>query len=524
LIHFYKRKKSFEVKMINYFIGIIAAIGIGIAPILAFYPFWSVRKQRERDKDIVLRQTGPTDVDKWWRTFQEPGTELRKSEEERLRTPHNLLQHKVATRADLPFNFLGCEISLCSAERRDPFPHEHFYLMLKETTSEESSKEWKLEFDINLEHDIGEVILSQYFGKQKHKKKHSEEVTDEILDRIVSVLFATNFSYCLRNSENFANFIYFGRWQSSQLTQNKYMRKIFDQVLTLENKAKLAILPSDISEKIPVQQEIIFPELTGMLQFTGLSNLKGHQLSKNAYNIIVVGPTGAGKSTLINLLFNRTVCKIEKDNSNIASVTREACVVSGVHSCDDGEVPVNIIDTMGLCDTFLEDEEAINNLFKDFLPEHSKIDKVVFVTSGLISPKQKEALCTILDRFQYPRNITVKDVKEKKDNFVFLYNKSETLSDAEKLTALQDMGVKLGIDIGHKIPVMMLVPGMEDAGVMAQNYTNTALATSTNTEGVFDAPTKETYRKLKAALLPHTKKVLQSPKRLHIAELQCPIQ
>ena len=233
---------------------------------------------------------------------------------------------------------------------------------------------------------------------------------------------------------------------------------------------------------------------------------------------------GAGKSTLINLLFNRTVCKIKKDNSNIASVTREACVVSGVHSCDDGEVPINIIDTMGLCDTFLEDKEAINNLFKDFLPEHSKIDKVVFVTSGRISPIQKEALCTILDRFQYPCNITVKDVKEKKDNFVFIYNKSETLSDAEKLTALQDMGDKLGIDIGHKIPVMMLVPGKKDIGVMAQCYTHTALATSTNTEGVFDAPTQSTNTRLKAALLPHTKKVLQSPKRLHIAELQCPIQ
>ena len=76
------------------------------------------------------------------------------------------------------------------------------------------------------------------------------------------------------------------------MTQNKYMRKIFDQVLTPENREKLAILPSDISEKIPDQQEIIFPELTGMLQFIRLSNLKGTKLSNNAYNIIVVGPTG----------------------------------------------------------------------------------------------------------------------------------------------------------------------------------------------------------------------------------------
>ena len=131
---------------------------------------------------------------------------------------------------------------------------------------------------------------------------------------------------------------------------------------------------------------------------------------------------------------------MRKDKGNFAAVTREAFVVTGVHNCDDGDIPVNIIDTMGLCDTFLEDEEAITNLFEDFINEHSKIDKVVFVTCGFISPEQEKGLSSILDRFQYPRQLTDMDSMKKRNNFIFLYNKTETMNDAIKMRALQDMG------------------------------------------------------------------------------------
>ena len=155
----------------------------------------------------------------------------------------------------------------------------------------------------------------------------------------------------------------------------------------------------------------------------------------------------------------------KKDQSNFASVTRVAQVVSGIHCCYDGEIRVNIVDTMGSCDTFLENKEAALILLRDILSEHSKIDKVVFVTYGDISLAHQEAIIQIMDRFQYPRQCitTHSSFAEKKDNFVFLYNKTEKMTEEQKLTKLKDMGKKLGADIGHEIPVMMLVQGMEES-------------------------------------------------------------
>ena len=124
-------------------------------------------------------------------------------------------------------DFNGWHISLCSSNKTDPFPYEHFYLMLVKLDATGSPQEWKLEFILNSEDNIGEVTLAKSFKIQGHKRQVSQEVNENIIDRIVSVIYVTIFSYCLRNSETFANFIYNGTWQSLQMTQSQYTRQIF---------------------------------------------------------------------------------------------------------------------------------------------------------------------------------------------------------------------------------------------------------------------------------------------------------
>ena len=68
------------------------------------------------------------------------------------------------------------------------------------------------------------------------------------------------------------------------------MRQIFESVLTPDYKKNLAILPSDIAEKMATNVEIMYPELTGMMEFRSVTKLRGFKLPNDAYNIIVVGP------------------------------------------------------------------------------------------------------------------------------------------------------------------------------------------------------------------------------------------
>ena len=198
----------------------------------------------------------------------------------------------MASKEDLPVDFTDWDITICYRNRKDPFPYKHYFLKLVKLDSSKTKQEWKLEFSLNQDDNIGEVTIVKSFKQQEEKKEETQKVTDNIIERIVNVLYATNFSYCLRNSENFANYIFDGNWQSHQLTQNKYMRKIFDDILSIEDREKLSTLPLDIASKILKKEDIMFPELEGMLQFRNQTNLRGFRFPEDDYNIIVVGPTG----------------------------------------------------------------------------------------------------------------------------------------------------------------------------------------------------------------------------------------
>ena len=49
--------------------------------------------------------------------------------------------------------------------------------------------------------------------------------------------------------------------------------------------------------------------------------------------------------------------------------------------------------------------------------------------------------------------------QENKDNFVFLFNKTEGLDDDTKLRLLMEIGSELEVDMNHRIPVATPKPG-----------------------------------------------------------------
>jgi GTPase SAR1 family protein len=103
---------------------------------------------------------------------------------------------------------------------------------------------------------------------------------------------------------------------------------------------------------------------------------------EDTYNVLVVGPTGAGKSHLINVFFNQAICESQVSHH---SVTREIYFIRGrgrVYNIQRREfVEQNIVvaDTIGLCDTDWDDAKIINLIKGRVCSNFKSIDAVYIV-------------------------------------------------------------------------------------------------------------------------------------------------
>ena len=115
---------------------------------------------------------------------------------------------------------------------------------------------------------------------------------------------------------------------------------------------QINVLPSELETK-PGTMETIYPEIQDShpIRFQKMAR-ELNESDHSAYNVVVLGPTGSGKSTIINHIFNKTVCET---SASAQSCTREVRFYRGV--CDfemmqNGrrvlyQKMINIIDTIG---------------------------------------------------------------------------------------------------------------------------------------------------------------------------------
>ena len=95
--------------------------------------------------------------------------------------------------------------------------------------------------------------------------------------------------------------------------------------------------------------------------------------------------------------------------------------------------------------------------------------------------------------------------QENKDNFVFLFNKTEGLDDDTKL--LMEIGSELEVDMNHRIPVAMPKPGGGTLETLTFFRAGEAIGTS---QADFNNPdSQKTINIVKNNLLPHCKTVLR---------------
>jgi hypothetical protein len=99
---------------------------------------------------------------------------------------------------------------------------------------------------------------------------------------------------------------------------------------------------------------------------------------------------------------------------------------------------VCIVDTVGLCDTLFTSDEVYDMISKSVNTKMAYIDKVIIVCSGRIEKTTADAIKQFMRWMEYSTH---------KKNFVFVYNKCDGMSDAEREHSLVSMCELLGADI-----------------------------------------------------------------------------
>lgn len=127
--------------------------------------------------------------------------------------------------------------------------------------------------------------------------------------------------------------------------------------------------------------------------------------SAETYNIAVIGPTGAGKSRLINVLFNRDICVSRQDHE---SVTQDSSFIHGYGNVFNRATKTIeqrhfiIADTVGLCDTKWNKEDLIELVKGRVSSNFTHLDMVVIMyKADRLTQDLKHSIREILKWLKY---------------------------------------------------------------------------------------------------------------------------
>ena len=339
--------------------------------------------------------------------------------------PHDLSKNQRLAQSQISLlsNF-GPKLHLCYKENTIyGYQYEHWFV---------TDDMWTIEFG------GGEIentsVLVHNNPKGTYKRNETFVNSNDVRNRMAKVCGTVNYSLALRNCEHVARYIHCGMWACFQMTGEGVLRKILFNHMTkqhtkLINKLPLTLMPV---ETAPVQLH------QGIVDFIRDPIIKNALTSgeDSMFSILFLGPTGWGKSTIINQMFNSSVCKAD---GGIYSVTKEINYIQGMYNYPyeidikgkwayHQQSKVNIIDTVGFCDNLLTSRQVLSL---------AHLDTVVICCSGRLEAEHKKAIKQFMDWLEYSKH---------KQHFVFFYTKADTMSVEDKQRNLLAICEELGID------------------------------------------------------------------------------
>jgi len=211
----------------------------------------------------------------------------------------------------------------------------------------------------------------------------------------------------LRNCEHLSRYIAFNSWYSSQTIGDEVIIKLFTGYYNEDVKPMMNRLPKPLDDFKPDLSKInSYNPYIKFLRFE-ICLEKGFK----TYNFLFIGPTGSGKSLLINKLFNKTLCKSQ---SSIRSVTKDLKLIIGEMIVKNKMSKICCVDTIGMCDSTLKPIEVIELLKLHIKNNVFIVDHVFILLPQRLTLDEMDSIKLMLKWLNYP---------DTHDYFTFIFTK-----------------------------------------------------------------------------------------------------
>jgi len=245
------------------------------------------------------------------------------------------------------------------------------------------------------------------------------EFNQDRRDRAKLVVGATSYSLILRNCEHTVTYIHSGIWSSAQTLADGLILNALKNTLVNNTQQKMGTFPKELEKPFTIGKHPLYDHLNRIFKFESISHT--YTADENDLNVVILGPTGTGKSFLINVIANQEVVE---SKASAVSVTSSLALVRGQFFLTNETRSGIIVDTIGLCDTKITLISVQEVIKKALLSKFHHINLLVFVLPKRITGEMNTSINHMLSWLNYHNG-------NRKLQFLFLINATGTDSDTE---------------------------------------------------------------------------------------------